>query len=117
LADKTLGIDKQIKFVQPENMKSDQMYDYMNIIDKTPPPGAEGIDVGNGNASEYMDTTTQKVPIDSKLSTDEEKVLKEAIKNDDKKKDDKLNHKPDTAQSTDPKKKKGFFKRLFGSKE
>ena len=118
LADKTLGIDKQTKFVQPENMKNDQMYDYMNIIDKTPPPGAEGVDEGNGNASEYMDTTTQKVPIDSKLSNDEEKVLKEATKGDDKKKDDKLTNKPDAASLPEQKKeKKGLFKRIFGGKE
>jgi penicillin-binding protein 1A len=118
LADKTLGLDKQTKFVQPENMKQDQMYDYMNIIDKTPPAGAEGIDEGNGNASEYMDTTTQKVPIDSKLSNDEEKVLKEATKDGDKKKDDKLITKPDATAPPDQKKeKKGFFKRLFGGKD
>ncbi len=114
-ADKTLGLDKQIKFVQPENMKTDQMYDYMNILDKTPPPGAEGADVGNGNASEYMDTTTQKVPIDSKLSPDEEKVLKEASKDNDKKKDDKLVPKQDTV-SDKKKEKKGLFKKLFGGK-
>jgi penicillin-binding protein 1A len=116
-ADKTLGLDKQIKFVQPENMKVDQMYDYMNIIDKTPPPGAEGTDVGNGDASEYMDTSTQKVPIDSKLSPDEEKVLKEATKDNDKKNDDKVVPKQDAAPTDTKKEKKGLFKRLFGKKD
>ncbi|HLK28988.1 MAG TPA: transglycosylase domain-containing protein [Puia sp.] len=111
-ADKTLGLDKQIKFVQPENLK--ESFDYNIILDKTPPPGAEGIDAGNGNASEYMDTTTQKVPIDSKLSPDEEKVLKEATKEGDKKKEDKIvPSKKDTVAD----KKKGFFKKLFGGKD
>src|SRR5580704_2423980 len=78
LADKTLGLDKKTKFVQPENMQIQGTYDYGNLISKTPPPGAEGADEGNGNANEYMDTSTQRIPVDSKLSNDEEKVLKEA---------------------------------------
>ncbi|MBS1667452.1 MAG: penicillin-binding protein [Bacteroidetes bacterium] len=118
LADKTLGIEKQTKFVQPENMKPNQMYDYMNIIDKTPPPGAEGVDVGNGNASEYMDTSTQKVPIDSKLSTEEEKILKEATKSNDNKKEDKPARKPEAiAPPVEKEKKQGFLKRWFGGKD
>jgi penicillin-binding protein 1A len=116
LADKTLGFDKQTKFVQPENMGADKMYDYGTIIDKTPPPGAEGVDVGNGDASEYMDTSTQKVPIDSKLSNEEEKILKEATKNDDKK-DDKQKVKPEATAPAPQKEKKGLFKRLFGGKD
>ncbi|MBS1933830.1 MAG: transglycosylase domain-containing protein, partial [Bacteroidetes bacterium] len=113
LADKTLGIDKQTKFVQPGNMKIEGTYDYQNIIDKTPPPGAEGVDVGNGEASEYMDTTTQHVPVDSKLSNEEEKVLKEATQNNTK---DSKNDKQAPPPPND-KKKKGFFKRLFGGKD
>jgi len=60
------------------------MYDYMNIIDKTPPPGAEGDNQGNGSANQYLDTSSPKVPLDSKLSGEEEKVYKEATKNNDK---------------------------------
>jgi penicillin-binding protein 1A len=112
LADKTLGIDKQTKFVQPGNMKIEGTYDYQNIIDKTPPPGAEGVDVGNGQASEYMDTSTQHVPVDSKLSNEEEKVLKEATQNNSK--DNKNDKQPPAPPD---KKKKGFFKRLFGGKD
>jgi penicillin-binding protein 1A len=117
LADKTLGIDKQTKFVQPEDMKIEGSYDYGNIIAKTPPPGAEGADAGNGNANEYMDTSTQKIPVDSKLSNDEEKILKEANSNNAaKKKDDKSSDKQPANQPSD-KKKKGFFQRLFGGKD
>ena len=111
LADKDLGINRKAKFVQPENMKSDMMYDYMNIIDKTPPPGAEGDNQGNGNANQYMDTSSPSVPLDSKLSTDEQNILKEA---------NSASKKPDPSKTVtrpDEKKKKGFFKRLFGGKE
>ena len=87
------------------------MYDYMNIIDKTPPPGAEGEDQGNGNANQYLDTSTPRVPVDSKLSSDEQRVLNEA--NGGGKKADPAN----TNAPPEEKKKKGFFKRLFGGKE
>ncbi len=109
-ADKDAGLNRKARFVQPENMKSDMMYDYMNIIDKTPPAGAEGDNQGNGNANQYLDTSSPRVPVDSKLSPDEQKVLNEA--NGGAKKNDPA--KPNTPP--DEKKKKGFFKRLFGGK-
>ncbi|MFI5151900.1 MAG: penicillin-binding protein 1A [Chitinophagales bacterium] len=117
LADKSLGMNRQAKFVQPENMKSDMMYDYMKIIDKTPPPGAEGVNQGNGNASQYLDTSTPQVPVDSKLSNEEQKVLQEA----NQKKTDKAGvtelSVKDADQKSPTKQKPGFFKRLFGSKD
>jgi penicillin-binding protein 1A len=115
LADKTLGVSRQVKFIQPENMKSDMMYDYMKIIDQTPPPGAEGANQGNGNATQYFDTSSPKIPVDSKLSPEEKQVLKEATV---PKKNDKnpLNIIVTDADKKPPlpKKKDGFFKRLFG---
>jgi penicillin-binding protein 1A len=118
LADKTLGVSRQVKFIQPESMKSDMMYDYMNIIDKTPPPGAEGDNQGNGNANQYFDTSTPKIPVDSKLSPEEQKILKEASMQ----KKDKNNPLHIIVTDADkkpelPKKKEGFFKRLFGKKD
>ena len=109
-ADKDVGLNRRAHFVQPENMKSDMMYDYMNIIDKTPPPGAEGDNQGNGNANQYLDTSSPHVPVDSKLSTDEQRVLDEA--NGGKKKAESLS----PQKPPEEKKKKGFFKRLFGGK-
>ena len=111
LADKDLGLSRKAKFVQPENMKNDMMYDYMNIIDKTPPPGAEGENQGNGNANQYLDTSSPTIPIDSKLSTDEQNVLKEANAASRKSESAKPENKPEE------KKKKGFFRRLFGGKK
>jgi penicillin-binding protein 1A len=107
-ADKDVGLNRKAHFVQPENMKSDMMYDYMNIIDKTPLPGAEGDNQGNGNANQYLDTSSPHVPVDSKLSPEEQRVLDEV--NGAKKKADPVNSSPPREE----KKKKGFFKRLFG---
>jgi penicillin-binding protein 1A len=78
-ADKTLGIDQNARFVQPEKLRNEAQFDYMNIIDQAPPPGAEGEDQGVGNASEYMDEGSD-VPVESNLSAEEEKILKEAQK-------------------------------------
>ncbi|HVY73376.1 MAG TPA: transglycosylase domain-containing protein [Puia sp.] len=111
LADKDLGLSRKAKFVQPENMKSDMMYDYMNIIDKTPPPGAEGENQGNGNANQYLDTSSPTIPIDSKLTPDEQNVLKEANT------PGKKTETPNMENPPEEKKKKGFFKRLFGGKD
>jgi penicillin-binding protein 1A len=114
LADKTLGLNKQAKFIQPESMKN-QFMDYEHIIDQSTPPGAEGIDEGNGKANQYLDTSSPKVPVDSKLSNEEEKILLEATSNSKNNKDSK----PPAAPPSDDtkKKKKGFFNKLFGNKD
>ena len=109
-ADKDVGLNRKAHFVQPENMKGEMMTDYyMNIID-TAMPGAQGDNEGNGKANQYLDTSSPHVPVDSKLSPDEQKILDEAIGN--KKKADALK----IANPPEEKKKKGFFKRLFGGK-
>lgn len=111
-ADKTLGLDKQAKFVQPENMRSEMLYDYMNIQDQAPPPGAEGQDEGNGAADEYLGVPDEnnEVPVESKLSLEEQKILKES-------RGGKTTPSAEPAVEPEPKKKKGFFKRLFGKKK
>ena len=86
------------------------MYDYSHIIDQTQIPGAEGNDQGNGNANQYLDTSSPHVPVDSKLSPDEQRILDEA--NGGKKKIEPVKAEKPPVE----KKKKGFFKRLFGSK-
>ncbi len=115
-ADKTLGIEKEVTFLQPESMKNDAMFDYMNMIDPTPPPGAEGTDQGNGDATEYlMEVDTSKVPVESKLNADEQKVLREANK--EKKGETPASAKPEAATESPEKKKRGFLNRLFGGKK
>jgi penicillin-binding protein 1A len=111
--DKTLALDKQLTFVQPENMRDQNYYDYMELVDQDPPPGAEGADVGNGAADEYLSTPdTGDVPVESKLSLEEQKILKEA--NGSKKNNKDAGKK---VEPTEEKKKKGFFRRLFGKKK
>ncbi|HEY0677896.1 MAG TPA: transglycosylase domain-containing protein [Chitinophagaceae bacterium] len=114
-ADKTLGLDKQSMFVQPESLRSEMMYDYLNIIDATAPPGAEGEDVGNGTGDQYfMPDTNNKVPVESKLDPEEEKIKKEAINQ----KNQKDVPKKDSSETKEePEKKKGIFRRIFGKKD
>jgi penicillin-binding protein 1A len=110
--DKSLGLDKQSKFVQPENMKSEMLYDYMNMQDQSPPPGAEGVDQGN-SADEYLGAPDgNDVPVESKQSLEEQKILKEAVGE----KKTPIN-KGAAENNKEQKKKKGFFKRLFGKKD
>jgi penicillin-binding protein 1A len=59
LADPTLGLDKKARFAVPDSVRPGEMYDYQNLIEKVPPPGAEGTDQGNGNANQYIDTSAK----------------------------------------------------------
>lgn len=120
LADNTLGLNRKAKFIQPEDMKN-QIMDYMNNIPTTPPPGAEGDNQGNGNANQYLDTSSPKIPLDSRLSNEENKVLEEATKGNHAANNDKSGVTNLTVTDADkkppPKKKKGFFNKLFGGKD
>jgi penicillin-binding protein 1A len=112
--DKTLGIDRNARFIQPENMNNQSMMDF-EPIGKTPSPGAEGEDQGNGDASAYGNLDFKKdtahVPVESSLSPEEKKILNEANKP--AKKDEE---KPADKQPPQPEKKRGLFRRLFGGK-
>jgi penicillin-binding protein 1A len=110
-ADKTLGLDRQAKFVKPESLRNEFSYDMGNVIDHTPPPGAEGENVGNGGVDGYLDKPdTQNIPTESKEAMEEQKVLKEASST-------KNQIPKDSVLPEDAKKKKGFFRRLFGKKD
>lgn len=107
-ADKTLGLDKQAKFVAPESMRN-QYFDYYPS-ENTPPPGAEGEDMGNGGVDAYLGKPdTQNIPTESKQAMEEQKVLQEATST-------KNQIPKDSTLPADEKKKKGFFRRLFGRK-
>jgi penicillin-binding protein 1A len=110
LKDKTLGLDRQAKFVQPENLKNEEFYDYPSIIENTMPAGAEGEDVGNGAADAYLSREdTGNVPVESKASLEEAKVLPP----------EKQNSKKDQKQDSvaPDKKKRNIFRRIFGKKD
>ena len=117
-ADKTLGIEREATFIQPESLKNPQMFDYMNI-DPTPPPGAEGVDQGNGEANEYlMEPDTVKVPLESDLNKEEEKVLQEANAAKSKKdKADSEDVEKEDEKNDKKEKKGGFLRKIFGKKD
>jgi penicillin-binding protein 1A len=61
LADKSLGLNRNARFAKPDSIPPSSLYAGGDgIIEKTPPPGAEGVDQGNGNASQYIIDTTTK---------------------------------------------------------
>ena len=60
LADKSLGLNKDARFPKPDSINAALQYDYNKQYEKAPPPGAEGVDQGNGNAGEYIDTAKPK---------------------------------------------------------
>ena len=113
MADKTLGLDKTAKFVQPENIRSDYN---PGLFDPNPPDIQE--EGSNEGIDPYLDKPdTQEIPVESKQSLEEQKVLQEATgkkpvtpeqpKKEDKKEEPKI----------EEKKKKGLFKKLFGKKD
>jgi len=105
LNDKTLGISKDAKFVQPESMKVETFMDYENFAEKyRNEPDAENPDAGNGTSSDYNDLKLTPDPTlgpESQIS-EEQKVLQEAKKQADKNPEQKKDQAKPTA--TDPKK-------------
>ena len=62
MSDKSLGYDKNARFVKPDSLNANLQYDYNSQLDKAPPPGAQGADLGNGGQYQYIDTTKNKNP-------------------------------------------------------
>ncbi len=114
LKDKTLGIDGNARFLQPETMSNDIIYDYLNSSTKVT-PGAQGEDIGNGSSSDYnipIDAQPEEIGAESDLP--KEKV-KPGIPT-----QEKPVKKPETVPPAEPvqqEKKVGLFKKLFGKKD
>jgi len=111
LSDKTLGIDRNARFLPPEDMHHE--IDPEQTIERIAPAGAEGANQGSINANKYLDTSPPTVPIDSKLSPEEQKILQEANRSS---KEGSVHITVTDADKNPPppKKKEGFFKKLFG---
>lgn len=116
LGDKTLGLDRSARFVQPENMRNEQFYDFSQ--DQSPPEGDEPA----ATADEYLSTPdTQDIPVESKQSLEEQKILQEAnnpknqVPVTPEKKPEAA--KPEPPKPVEPKKKEGLLKRVFGNKK
>jgi len=120
--DKKLNVDPLSKFVVPETLNNEAIYDYQALTQGEQPPPAEGEDIGSGSSSEYIEVPisdrSEKVVSESqKLDDDEKKILEEAKKQAANKAaaDEALKNKTNTDSTA--KKKKGLFKKIFGKKE
>lgn len=107
--DKTLGVDPKARFVQPANFKTDFIAPWDTITtDGTPLIEGENNNTG-AETNPYTDVPVsdgrERVPTESDLNAEEQKVLQEARKKADQKND------------STGEKKRGFFKRLFGGKK
>ncbi|MFT3845067.1 MAG: transglycosylase domain-containing protein [Lacibacter sp.] len=95
--DRTLGISKDAKFVQPESMKVETFMDYEDFANKyKDAPDAENPDAGNGTSADYNDLQLepeQNLGAESQLN-EEQKVLQEAKKQEEPKKEDAKNNQP-----------------------
>src|SRR5258706_4044535 len=113
-ADKTLGIEKDAKFSKPAELENEiNSADILNMIENTE-PGAEGNDQGAGKEQDYINN--EYIGPESKPVIDEDKpAKKDSIRKYSPKKEDI--ERPIGAPADEPKKKKGFFQKLFGKKE
>jgi penicillin-binding protein 1A len=111
-ADKTLGIDKDARFVKPAELENEiNSADIMNLIDNVPPPAGEGEDQGVGKEQDY-DNHNDYIGPESKPVISDDKInpaKKDTVRNN--------NGNQIGSPNEEPKKKKGFFRRLFGKKE
>ena len=116
-ADKTLGIDRDARFVQPADYNDQINSADLLPIEIDPNPAGEGEDQGVGTEEDY-NISNDYIGPESKPVVEEEKPAKKDTSNinapDNKKKSD---NKPIGAPADEPKKKKGFLKKLFGKKE
>ncbi len=118
-ADRTLGIDRDAKFVKPADLDLEiNSADIMNIIGDTP-PGAEGVDVGVGNANDYSGSGgyNQYIGPESKAVIDENAKPKKDTGNKIPKGENELKKPAIINQDEKDKKKKGLLNKLFKKKE
>jgi penicillin-binding protein 1A len=115
--DKTLNIDPAAKFVVPETLRNEAIYDYQALTGGEQPPPAEGENVGGGSSSDFIEVPvsdgTEQASAESKEVVDED-VEKPA-------KEPKAVMKPDPRQKPSEqdtvKKKKKVLERVFGRKD
>jgi penicillin-binding protein 1A len=116
-ADKTLGIDQKAIFQKPADLQNQWMdADISGIIESDIQAGAEGVDVGVGNASDYgLDESFDSIGAESKRPVDEND--KPPMTN--KPKKDTAAKAPKIGETTEPEKKekKGLLRNIFGKKD
>lgn len=118
-ADKTLGIDQKAVFQKPADLQNQMLNaDISGIIESAPEAGAEGVDVGAGNASDYgLDESFDTIGAESQRPAEDSKLPpKEKPK-----KDTTTKKAPKIGEATLPqeekKEKKNLLKSIFGGKK
>jgi penicillin-binding protein 1A len=109
-ADKTLGIDKDAKFVRPADLENEiNSADINNLITHDPAVSDEDLDHGVGKEQDFK-ISNEYIPPESKPVKDEKKDTsgKQELKEEPA---------PANPANEQAKKKPGFFKRIFGKKE
>jgi penicillin-binding protein 1A len=105
--DKKMGYDPEASFVKPVVERNDIIYDYFQNITGPPSPDAEGMDMGNGGANDYLDNgfeeidTTQFEKMGAESQTPEE-MLQSAQENAAKPKLDTAKEKKKTTTEKSP---------------
>lgn len=109
-ADKTLGIDKDARFVKPAELENQiNSADVLEMINNIP-PAAEGEDQGVGNGQDYNINQDY-------IGPESKPVTEEGVKPAPRKDSVRSDAKPIGSPADEPKKKKGFFNKLFGKKD
>ncbi|HRO71142.1 MAG TPA: penicillin-binding transpeptidase domain-containing protein, partial [Chitinophagaceae bacterium] len=111
-ADKSLGIERDAKFVQPADYTSEINSADFIPTETDPNPEAEGIDQGVGTADDYNYIGPESKPV---VEDEGGKPIKKDTT--DNKADKKKSDAKPIGSPQEPKKKKGFLKKLFGKKE
>jgi penicillin-binding protein 1A len=107
-ADKSLGINRDERFIEPPSLTNDQVSadPSLYVTEDNPEPTAEGQDAGVGSEQDYMQNNNEYIGPESKPIEDNKKpAIVDTAKKD------------IPAPPPETKKKSGFFKKLFGKKE
>lgn len=109
-ADKSLGIEKSARFVKPAQLDNE-----INSADFIPQdleiePTAQGQDQGIGTADDYNYIPPESTPV---IDEDAQPVRKDSSKQ--RSRDAEV--KPIGSPNDEPKKKKGFLRKIFGKKD
>ncbi len=109
-ADKTLGIDKNARFVKPANLDNEIIGADFIPEELEIEPTAQGEDQGIGTADDYNYIPPESTPV---IEDDKMPLKKDSSKSTKKESDTK----PIGAPAEEPKKKKGFLRKIFGKKD
>ena len=125
LKDGKLGYDAEAKFIVPETLDNEAVYDYQMLTNGELPPPAEGVDAGSGSSEDYIDVPvsdgSEEATGESMETKEKEDAppTKEPEKQTTDKKTEEAPKKPEPAatDTSQRKKKGGLLKGIFNKKE